>query len=306
MRVTLSAVSIRRPLIRWLVAGIVTAVGVGWAVATTGPAVPAGLSDAEKASLARQFAAARMVTPVEQFELTAKYDRERAEAVARCMQQSRWPYVAYVPDAPQPLGFGLSPDVYAQQYGFGISTTVDRLVSVNPDADPNVDIRNKLSEEELAAYRLAHRRCTGEANRAIPLPPGTMVTSKAGTAALKEIQRQVDADPRITVATAEWSRCMVAAGFTADRPEVLRDHIRERLAPLSALLESLDAAEPQPVTQDGTTASQKLDDVHQHQLVQLQSYERAAATADWHCGASLRPLAEKIYAEKVDQLLGTG
>jgi hypothetical protein len=284
----------------------VAVVAVGWAVATMGPAAPARLSDAEKVSLARQFAAARMVTPVEQFELTARYDRERAEAVTRCMRLSRWPYVAYVPDAPQPPGFGLGPQEYARQYGFGISTTVDRLGDVVPDDDPNVEIRNRLSEEELAGYRLAHRRCTGEANRAIPLPPGTMVTSKAGTAALKEVQRQVDADPRITAATAEWSRCMVAAGFTADRPEGLRDGIRERLAPLSALLESPVAAESRPVTRDGTTAGRALDDVHQRRLAQLQSYERGAATADWRCGATLRPLTEKIYAERVDQLLGAG
>jgi hypothetical protein len=77
---------------------------------------------------------------------------------------------------------------------------------------------------------------------------------------------QIEQDPRVIAAIAEWSDCMREAGFDYNNPEEIESDLEDRLDAI------LDGADPETLSAPA-----------QADLTELQGEERAVAVADLEC-----------------------
>lgn len=153
------------------------------------------------------------------------------EVVQECMRKQGFEYV--VPDlTPEEIPQvardrrELSPEEFAQEYGYAVSTT-DWLFAEGPE-DPNDEILAEMSESERAAYDVALRGeqsradgydetlgCRGEARATVedefPAPDVDMDWLEAELSVLHD---SIQSDGRLANAEGEWASCMADAGYT--------------------------------------------------------------------------------------------
>ena len=156
----------------------------------------------------------------------AELDARRANAVAvliaDCMRRRglSWrPVPEPAADIPDP---GLDPVAWADRWGFGISTTVDRPVPPGV-ADRNLSKLASLTQAAQSGYRIAlhgssgHLGCHEAATERVYGLRDRLL--KPIRAELDRLDADVDADPGTAKALATWRGCVaeVSSGLTIDR-----------------------------------------------------------------------------------------
>jgi len=198
------------------------------------------------------------------------------ELVAECMAGHGFEYRPVPPE--QRLAgtfagaYALEPAEFAQRYGYGV-TTLRGAAGGEPPADPNQEIRDRLGPERLRDYERAmwgagtDPGCQQRAGTAVY---GDQTGRDAGFARFQELldqigelYRQIEADPRLAQASADWSACMAGAGYPgfAD-PADARQSVFDRLGQVQR------AGQPSPDPAE---------------LAGIGDYERALAPVDLAC-----------------------
>jgi hypothetical protein len=261
--------------------------------------------------------------PEEMEQQFSEQQRQIEAAVAACMAEQGFEYVPVDPTAYTSFegswpGSDLSPREYAEQYGYGISTTLFEdmggpPVSEEMPEDPNMAIVEAMSEGEREAYYTAlygetpeydptaedqeiefegPSGCYGEAYDTVPPDPYTAVYEELGDELTDLYERQA-ADPRIIALDEAWLSCMSDAGYPFEMRQDPYDEISNRMTPI---YDALYASAPtEPTTDAGgddtimemPTGMPGMDDLtaaQREQLESIQEYEKAVAVADYDCG----------------------
>ncbi|MFC0110216.1 hypothetical protein [Kibdelosporangium aridum] len=280
--------------------------GGGTGSSPTGP----GIAQDERTSLSKQMEAARTADPAKDKERVDDYNHKHQKAVADCMRQKGFAYEPFVPNVPGPVGSGLSPEQFTQQYGYGIATRIDAVEIASsqsgalPQADPNTAIRSRLSEQQKAAYDTAQGECFTLANKTIPLPPGNIRASGDSAKILDEVQKQVDNDPRVLEETKKWSGCVAGQGFTAASPKELQGEVERRAAPFREAYENARGALKDQNARNALKLKDVLSPQQEQELAAVQRFELTAAAADKRCGVNLAAVRDAVLKEKIEQNLG--
>lgn len=219
-------------------------------------------------------------------QLTVRVEQTEA-AVGVCMSKAGFQYVpldfvtvkrAMDSDETAP---GLSDEQYVAQFGFGITTQLDKPIVAFGAGPQNQRILEGMPEPNQVAYR---RALWGEQ------PEWTIVraleeedfsqTEGCTRSAAEQLfsateltgsyvnpgDTLIESDKRMIAALKKWSSCMRAAGFDYDHPDAIADDLRERLATITR------GQDPKAL---GSTA--------QRDLKALQGEELAIARADTTC-----------------------
>ena len=224
------------------------------------------------------------------FDTAGVLQRERIveERTAECMRARGFEYRPADPVARRTalVGGNLSEEEFTAQYGYGITTLLDR--SVPATADPNVGIRNALGPADRAAYDVAllgedrsatffaamdtgdFSRLGGCTRTAVEAAFGGAATVTSLQTKLDELDRRIVADPRMVAAVATWTRCMADAGYPGlTVSEDVDATLQARLIDVIGPLASFDP-----------TAAPTYDKAA---LTELQRLEVAMVTADVAC-----------------------
>jgi hypothetical protein len=257
--------------------------------------------------------------------------REVEERIVECMRAEGFEYVAQDPSS-DPSGLSvvnaLSPDEFAAQYGYGISTIDVRAQLDQARAeDPNTAILDGMSE---AARREYFAALNGEAAAAEKYgePPPAAPDARPGcrpqaeeavfgslekpplpadiSALVDEIgalRDQVRRDPRVDAAAAAWGDCMADAGHPElVHPDDPQTEIARRLWQLHGLELPTDLIEPEGRTRPGVNApgvplprgGQEPDPAV---LAELRQYEVAVALADRGCRVAYDEVVREVRDE---------
>lgn len=183
-------------------------------------------------------------------QLTVKIEQTEA-SIGRCMSTAGFVYVpldyatvkkAMDSDQSAP---GRSDEQYVAQYGFGITTQLDKPIVAFGAGPQNAKALSGLSATDSAAYR---RALWGDEPswtlvRAIEQEDFAQTQGCTKTAALLAFPAEtlsgsyvnpgdklVAADKRMIDALKKWSDCMRKAGFTYENPNSIEADLRERFA----------------------------------------------------------------------------
>lgn len=230
-----------------------------------------------------------------------RLQRRGEELIAACMKREGFEYTPDAQDIPKDAVESLvgNRKAFVQKYGYGISTFVEppRAGAV----DPNAAYLAKLSAADRRAYRVAligvdsddpgaaapsgvanTKSCVGQAQRALY---GDMARYAALISKFDELDRRLQADPKVVKAVREWSACMKASGYRyAKEDDVTAD--------LNRRLESIAGA-----SAGGGTPGAAPARIDVPGLRRLQKDELAIAKVDWDC--SVKHLGPRDEAAKV-------
>lgn len=253
---------------------------------TTAAARPAGGGQVSEEDLAKQ--------------------RKVEDSIAACMKAAGFEYVPS-PPATRPRGrydaaFDLSPDDFAQQYGYGIST-MDWAKDQQDQqkTDPNLKIRVGLSPNGQIAYDKAldgwappagggggsggvsgeqDQGCRAKAARAVygagKASGGADPTKFAALFKdLGALYKRIQNDQRVQDALAAWSSCLADAGHPGFRQ--LND-------PLSSVQDRLYTLIGRPAP--GSMGPPSYDKADPAKLAALRKFETGLAVADRKCRMS--------------------
>jgi hypothetical protein len=259
--------------------------------------------------------------PEEQQEQWAEQERVVQAAIAECMAAEGFEYIpvdtsgftSFSSDWP---GSDLTPREYAEQYGYGISTTYEENMSSAPvpedmPEDPNMEIVEAMSPGEQEAYYAAlygesqefdptaeeqeveyegPQGCYGEAYEA---------TSQGGVNAvytefedeINDLYERLEADPRIVALEAAWVECMADAGYSFTERFEPYDEISSRMEPLynagmgGMVFEGDEAMGSSEVTEETVVqpGAPELTPEQRRILEEVQAYEIEVAVADYEC-----------------------
>jgi len=230
----------------------------------------------------------------------------RADAVAHCMREQGFEYVAWVPSEISIIDTesALPTQEYVARYGYGISTRPDLYrQKLDQPEDPNAAIQASLSPDEAAAYQLAltgidptnlgespmvveAAGCIAEADRAVtpndaasPEDLDTYYTLK------NQMEERIAADPQVLSAIDAWRSCMAADGYTFTEPSDAQDAVYaewKRLVP--------DPAPEIATPQDASilTKAQFAEYTDASLFDQLVAFELRLAGLDYQCQAQYR------------------
>src|SRR6266508_2663670 len=236
--------------------------------------------------------------------------RRVEDLTATCMREQGFRYVPVPASAREKPKFAdafkLSPDKFAEQYGYGIST----LDFGQPDQDsddPNTAIRNALSAKAKAAYDKALNGSAGNGPVVIAGGDGKETSKQApggcrGNAVkqvygapkgdpgqemrrfdglfrdLDALRKRIDADQRVVDAAKAWSDCMADARYTGlSKPEDAREQVSHRMERLLGITPPTGTG-PREVAKPITPKQ-----ADPAQLAALKKYELAIAKADYQC-----------------------
>ena len=166
---------------------------------------------------------------------------------AACMRAKGFEYVPVDPKVQRAALIGsstLSEEDYEKQFGYGITTLFEQRQNVA--VGPNEAIRNRLSAAEGKAYDgtlLGERGGTflqamdtgdfsqlgGCTRTATEEAFGGATVLQSLQSKLLELDRQIENDPRIVAAVANWARCMRQSGFDLARPQDVDSSLHQRL-----------------------------------------------------------------------------
>lgn len=187
--------------------------------------------------------------------------RQIESTIARCMLEKGWEYTPR--DVTNDVFFGgswpgegLSEEEYAEQYGFGMSTTFDQMfegpseeqmAEMEQFSDPNDERISQMSEGERDAYflDLHGEQPDFDPETGMPIDPETGEPTEDFSPfegggcqneayadvygkydalnelndEFEEMYERIQADPRIIKIAAEWSACMAEEGHNFDGPD---------------------------------------------------------------------------------------
>lgn len=213
-----------------------------------------------------------------------EHDREAEEAVAACMAEHGFEYVANAPDVSEYAhpSLHMSPREFMEEYGYGVSTIDETTLGVAEEGDdPNAAIVAALDEAEEEAYLAAlHGEFfggEGDGCRGLGQSDASSVSMEVVDefySAIDDLEARVAADPRAVEAEAAWRSCMVDAGYPAlaDEHEIW-DHLYEKLR-------AVPRVDGQPSPEWGPFAHEEFD---ADALAALQEEELAMAATDQRC-----------------------
>ena len=151
--------------------------------------------------------------------------------VAQCMDVRGFPYAPLAVEnyAPEQPGSILTPEQYAETYGFGITTG---LTPPPLPPDPNDEIVSGLGDAEANAFYAARLECGQEANEQfisrMDLPDSLQL-------ALDTLQADVASDGQLLKAQGGYEACMKAQGYVATSPADARQSVRTQLSESSTV-----------------------------------------------------------------------
>lgn len=214
----------------------------------------------------------------------------------------------------------LEPDDFAEQYGFGISTRFDTLLDgglaafdaadeeesandlmlasmAEAEADawqqalvgerPERDAEGRIIDPETGEVVAGGRRqgrqpggCTADAQAEVR---GDQNALQELADLFDEVERRIEADPRIDEMNREWSSCMAEAGYTFETIDEAEDSIRTELGPL--VRELFRRGGPRGGQGDETVGATGLTAEEESALDALQDRERELGLASHICGA---------------------
>lgn len=235
----------------------------------------------------------------------------RADLVAECMREQGFEYVAWVaPDfAIVDTEAALAADEYVHTYGYGISTRPELYSQIlDYPVDPNIEIQQRLTPEESAAYQRALDGSVASESNAYELfePGGCMKEAEdavtpadaAPNEALDQyftaksaLEDRIAADQRVLSAIAEWQTCMSGRGYSFADPPAAVNSVYQRWAELIT-----DPAPEIATPQMASVLSRgELSAFADPALFdQLVAYEIRVASDDFECQADYREVESEV------------
>jgi len=237
-----------------------------------------------------------------------KQQRDVEELVATCMAEQGF---EYTPAEPMSGGIASSDDMpdweskeYAEQYGYGATTSDELWGSGDEWVDPNAEYVESMSESEQSAYYEAlwgsgpeidpdadpeaeleyeynweESGCQGAAQHEVYEQDQIW-----DDPALKDLFEEMNTeyenladDPALREAQQKWATCIAEAGYDYANPEEAQQSIYDEL---NGLYEAMAPADPEDVDPD---ASFEPDPAAK---AELKEKELALATADYACKES--------------------
>lgn len=181
---------------------------------------------------------------------------------------------------------------YAAAHGYGITRRLGHETLGSSYVDPNLAIRDGLSESQLTAWDQRFYECQQPAWEKVLFPPqeAEQALLRVFEDELDALQARIETDPRIAAATAEWSACMAAEGYRySDQREVI-GYLRGLGAPLEARIESQGGLEQ-------IDASLRAD------LDSLLAQEIEIALTDYRCSRPLEKVRYEVAVEHQERFL---
>lgn len=184
--------------------------------------------------------------------LRREQDVALAEAMAVCMNESGFEYVAYVaPEVtaayyPAPDGSRYPDPEFVERYGYGIVLPIlDSANGIPPrdlqeQSNPNGEIFMGLPENGQEAYIEAEETCRNVAIDSVPDLRQTEEVFELLADDLEGIPDRVLADQRMIDYLESWEACMSAAGWEIDSPDHVDRYVEQVL---NAALESVGSPE---------------------------------------------------------------
>ena len=220
-------------------------------VATACSAGTSDPADSESELLAQRiFAAAG--SSEEDALLRREQDVALAEAMAVCMNESGFDYIAYVtPEVtaayyPATDGSRYPDPMFVERYGYGIVLPILDSVNGIPPRDsleqsnPNGGIFVSLPENEQEAYIASEETCRNVAIASVPDLRQTEEIFELLAEDLEGIPDRVLADQRMIDYLESWEACMSSDGWEIDSPDHIDRYIEQVL---NAALESVESQE---------------------------------------------------------------
>jgi predicted small lipoprotein YifL len=226
---------------------------------TTAPAEDEQTEEGQPETLAAYFG--WNADPEEQATRYREQEAEIQEKIRVCMAEEGFEYIPMQPTDDAYVFTSETPEEYAAEFGFGISTWIGREETTDTTTqewvDPNQEIVEAMSESERTAYYEALNG-TEEENAALtrtePDPEtgeefevmegygagcwGEAAEEVYGTSPdqafyeefsdeLEAMYERVQADPRMAELDAAWSACMSDQGYDYESPTVMYETVYE-------------------------------------------------------------------------------
>ncbi|GIG39142.1 hypothetical protein [Cellulomonas phragmiteti] len=235
-----------------------------------------------------------------------RQQREIEEIIAACMAEQGF---EYTPAEPTGRGAVSSDDIpewdskeYAEQYGYGATTSEELYGSGDEWVDPNADYIASMSESEVAAfyealygaepeidetdpdaeyeYNWEEGGCSGKATHEV-YEQGQIWDDPAFAEMSEEMGREYDNladEPALRESSTKWTACMADAGYDFASPDEAQQSIYDEL---NALYEAAAPADPE--AEMDPDASFEPDPAA---MAELKTKELAVANADFACKES--------------------
>lgn len=254
----------------------------------------------------------------------AEEERRLQELLVACMAEQGFEYLPVeYPEAAEDPAYAaqqeMSPEEYASEYGYGI-TTVEYEASPEEEnwVDPNQAIVEGMDDAERTAYEAAlygempevvpgeeesveygfGGGCQGEASEEIygGGEEAEAIDQELGPK-WEELYTRMEADPRIVEGNTGWAECMAAAGHDFPTPEDAQNSIWDQQNALYEEAYPEDPATAEPAEgEEGEYVEPEIDEAD---LAELRETEIAVAVADQRCAAEHLPeeLRQEVTAE---------
>jgi hypothetical protein len=230
---------------------------------------------------------------------------QHAELVAQCMAAAGFEYQAV--SMQERLGqtfldaYALRPAEFTERYGYGVTT-----LEVAEFVDPNEQLRAALEPGRQQEYdralwggSAADGSCQQRATTEVYGDPASRQAGFAEfddlLAAIDDVYRRIDGDPRLREAHRRWAECLTGAGYPGmQAPADARRSVFDRLP----------AAPPTGPAPPGNAADPSRQ-IPAEQLAEIREYELALAAADracqrWHVDSARRLVTMELEGAFVD------
>lgn len=269
---------------------------------------------------------------------TLAIEQQAELAVANCMRSGGFEYsprpITEASVFGVPIGGDLTEAEYAASYGFGISTVFDDMFEqTQPEDneplgdDPNAATLGALTESEREAWFEALRGpgllvdpetgelidpltgkalddgppvdggCTGQARSQAQGHSEQWVDIENG---LAKVEEEVDADPRMVNAFADWSECMASQGAPFANLQAVYDELWSKYLNLQDDVLADNDLGPSTESREITESSSRVPELTPGQaerLAQLQQVEIRIATVHLECSKDLEGVRESVTYE---------
>ena len=234
-----------------------------------------------------------------------RQQREMEEIIAACMAEQGFEYTPAEPtrfEEPEDLPEWDSKE-YAEQYGYGATTSDEIYGGGEEYVDPNADYLATMSESEQAAfyealygtppevdpeadpeaeveYNWEESGCSGKASHEVYEENGGIWEDPEFTALSDEMSTEWEAvmdEPKVSAARDKWVECIADAGFDFSSPDEPQQEIYDEL---NALYEAAAPAEGAEIDPDASFEPDA------EAMAELKAKEMKLAVADYECKES--------------------
>jgi hypothetical protein len=253
--------------------------------------------------------------------------RRVEELVRECMAREGFDYVPM--DPAQMVGSfpgeGLTGREFAEQYGYGMSTTYEESMDASDEfVDPNADQLEGMSEQERTAWEEAlwgdmtempppaegddgevvvdgfGGGCQGEASEGVFGDP----QSDEFTQLFDDYQEALEGDRRYRDAVDTWRDCMTGEGYDFTEPEDAFEAVDQRM---QEIYEATDPTAGMSEDEIAALTPEQMEDLWSsvpepdpELLAEVQEFEIAVAVADYDCQEGVRRATAEIGQEYLD------